>query len=222
MSSKRVFALAATVAGCLAFAGAAQASPGAPGVGDPYFPLEGNGGYDAQHYDLTFTTTRRPTGSRASRSSPRAPRRTCRASTSTCSSSTSTGVTVDRQRASFNRDGQELQITPAQRAPRGPDLRHHGPLRRRAADDRRLADRVRLALRLPAHRRRRVHGRRAQRGLDVVPGLRPPAGQGEVHVPRQRPEGLGVVANGALKYHGPARQVDSGSGTNRCRWLPTW
>ncbi|WP_035812591.1 M1 family metallopeptidase [Jiangella gansuensis] len=27
-------------------------SPGEPGAGDPYFPLAGNGGYDAVHYDL--------------------------------------------------------------------------------------------------------------------------------------------------------------------------
>ena len=27
-------------------------SPGASGIGDPYFPLDGNGGYDVQHYDL--------------------------------------------------------------------------------------------------------------------------------------------------------------------------
>ena len=26
--------------------------PGAPGAGDPYFPLDGNGGYDVGHYDL--------------------------------------------------------------------------------------------------------------------------------------------------------------------------
>src|SRR5262249_8449367 len=26
--------------------------PGAPGAGDPFFPLEGNGGYDVSHYDL--------------------------------------------------------------------------------------------------------------------------------------------------------------------------
>ncbi|MET0763264.1 MAG: M1 family metallopeptidase [Blastococcus sp.] len=26
--------------------------PGAPGIGDPYFPLDGNGGYDVGHYDL--------------------------------------------------------------------------------------------------------------------------------------------------------------------------
>lgn len=26
--------------------------PGAPGIGDPYFPTDGNGGYDVRHYDL--------------------------------------------------------------------------------------------------------------------------------------------------------------------------
>ena len=40
-------------------AGSAQASvvkfsPGAAGIGDPYFPLDGNGGYDVSHYDLNF------------------------------------------------------------------------------------------------------------------------------------------------------------------------
>ncbi len=29
-------------------------SPGAPGVGDPYYPLYGNGGYDVQHYKLAI------------------------------------------------------------------------------------------------------------------------------------------------------------------------
>jgi hypothetical protein len=28
---------------------------GAPGIGDPYVPLEGNGGYDVRHYDLSFS-----------------------------------------------------------------------------------------------------------------------------------------------------------------------
>src|SRR5690348_16753865 len=28
--------------------------PGAPGIGDPYFPTDGNGGYDVKHYDLTI------------------------------------------------------------------------------------------------------------------------------------------------------------------------
>jgi hypothetical protein len=29
--------------------------PGAPGIGDPYFPLDGNGGYDVKHYLLDFS-----------------------------------------------------------------------------------------------------------------------------------------------------------------------
>jgi aminopeptidase N len=33
-------------------ASAAGAGPGAPGIGDPYYPTYGNGGYDVSHYDL--------------------------------------------------------------------------------------------------------------------------------------------------------------------------
>ncbi len=33
-------------------ASAASFSPGAPGIGDPYYPASGNGGYDVSHYDL--------------------------------------------------------------------------------------------------------------------------------------------------------------------------
>jgi hypothetical protein len=33
-------------------ASAGAFSPGAPGAGDPFFPLAGNGGYDVRHYSL--------------------------------------------------------------------------------------------------------------------------------------------------------------------------
>ncbi|WP_338674074.1 M1 family metallopeptidase [Streptomyces sp. SCSIO 30461] len=33
-------------------ASAADSAPGAPGMGDPYYPASGNGGYDVSHYDL--------------------------------------------------------------------------------------------------------------------------------------------------------------------------
>lgn len=36
-------------------ASAAEPSPGSPGVGDPYYPDYGNGGYDVSHYDLRLT-----------------------------------------------------------------------------------------------------------------------------------------------------------------------
>ncbi|MEU3505221.1 M1 family metallopeptidase, partial [Streptomyces hundungensis] len=36
-------------------ASAADFTPGAPGIGDPYYPASGNGGYDVSHYDLRLT-----------------------------------------------------------------------------------------------------------------------------------------------------------------------
>jgi hypothetical protein len=42
----------ATSVGLTAAAQPDKATAGAAGLGDPYFPLDGNGGYDVQHYDL--------------------------------------------------------------------------------------------------------------------------------------------------------------------------
>ncbi|WP_433266019.1 M1 family metallopeptidase [Actinosynnema sp. CS-041913] len=43
----------ATAASLLLLAGTASAAePGAPGIGDPYYPNAGNGGYDVSHYDI--------------------------------------------------------------------------------------------------------------------------------------------------------------------------
>ena len=36
----------------LAGGGHGEPTPGAPGIGDAYYPLDGNGGYDVEHYDL--------------------------------------------------------------------------------------------------------------------------------------------------------------------------
>ncbi|ATW51705.1 M1 family metallopeptidase [Streptomyces xantholiticus] len=44
-------ALAATLVLAIP-ASAANSSAGAPGIGDPYYPAAGNGGYDVSHYDL--------------------------------------------------------------------------------------------------------------------------------------------------------------------------
>ena len=44
--------LAVPATGAVAAPGGAPPSPGAPGIGDPYFPLDGNGGYDVAHYAL--------------------------------------------------------------------------------------------------------------------------------------------------------------------------
>ena len=53
---RRFVVLAVLALTALVPAGAAAAppvyTPGAPGFGDEYFPLDGNGGYDVHHYDL--------------------------------------------------------------------------------------------------------------------------------------------------------------------------
>jgi hypothetical protein len=56
--SKRVLLLAG--AALLLTAGAAEAvdfTPGSAGLGDPFFPNAGNGGYDVSHYGLTLDYT---------------------------------------------------------------------------------------------------------------------------------------------------------------------
>src|SRR3954469_21808050 len=57
MRRRRGIAAAVAAFFVLAAPAAAQApggTPGADGVGDPYFPQEGNGGYDVRNYDLTL------------------------------------------------------------------------------------------------------------------------------------------------------------------------
>lgn len=53
MRKTLIVSIASTVALLLAIpASAANPAPGAPGIGDPYYPTYGNGGYDVSHYDL--------------------------------------------------------------------------------------------------------------------------------------------------------------------------
>lgn len=93
-------------------ASASPAGPGAPGIGDPYYPTYGNGGYDVAHYDLDLgyqPATDTLTG------------------TTTVTATATQGltsfdldfaldvskVTVDGRRAGFTTSGeQELVITP--------------------------------------------------------------------------------------------------------------
>ncbi|WP_433544808.1 M1 family metallopeptidase [Streptomyces sp. CA-294286] len=52
---RRIFAPGVLAAATLLLAvpaSAASFAPGAPGIGDPYYPASGNGGYDVSHYDL--------------------------------------------------------------------------------------------------------------------------------------------------------------------------
>jgi aminopeptidase N len=87
-------------------------SAGAASIGDPYFPDQGNGGFDVRHYDIAFTYD--PATKRMD------------ATTTITATATQdldrfnldfrgpeiTGLNVDKHKASFQRDGQELVVTP--------------------------------------------------------------------------------------------------------------
>ena len=151
--------------------GESAGAPGAPGIGDPYYPLDGNGGYDVAHYDLDLTydpATDVLTGVAAIDA----------AALEDLSSFNLDlvglevrSVTVDGNEAAWSRAGQELTITPEDGLDHGQDFTvvvdydgvprdHRGRLR---------------GIRLHAHRRRRDRGGPAARRRDLVPGERPPA-----------------------------------------------
>ena len=92
--------------------GATTYTAGSQGVGDPYFPLAGNGGYDVGHYDLTLSYD--PAAHRLDATA---------AITATATKNLSRfdldlagltvrSVTVDGRTARFRRSGQELVVTP--------------------------------------------------------------------------------------------------------------
>ncbi len=94
-------------------------TPGSSGGADPYFPLQGNGGYDVQHYDVTFSydpVTRRMVGTTA----------VVAVATQNLSrfNLDFTGlavreVRVNRAAATFTHEGQELAVTPSAGLPVG-------------------------------------------------------------------------------------------------------
>jgi aminopeptidase N len=94
-------------------AGAATFTPGAPGAGDPFFPLAGNGGYDVGNYSLRldFEPQNNALDARAVISA-RATQDLSRFDLDLRGLHVGK-VTVDGTAAGFTRDGQELVIMPA-------------------------------------------------------------------------------------------------------------
>ena len=85
---------------------------GAPGVGDRYYPGYGNGGYDVRHYDLDLSydpATDRLDGSASVRA--KSKKHLCSFNLDLVGLEVRR-VKVDRRRASWTRDGQELIVTP--------------------------------------------------------------------------------------------------------------
>jgi aminopeptidase N len=117
--SARLGAVATAAASFLVIAASSAPTPGAPGIGDTYFPDLGNGGFDARHYDLDVAynpDTDRLDGRTTL---------TARATQTLSSFDLDlqklevTGVEVNGRRAEFTRDGDELRITPKGVLPKG-------------------------------------------------------------------------------------------------------
>ncbi|WP_371551164.1 M1 family metallopeptidase [Streptomyces sp. NBC_00554] len=125
-SARLALATAITVAAALtgpvsqaASTSSGAASPGAAGLGDPIFPLDGNGGYEVSRYTLDFDW--------------RAPKTPFEASTTIKATATQAlsrfnldfagntlhEVTVNGRPAATVRDGDELVVTPASALARG-------------------------------------------------------------------------------------------------------
>jgi len=88
-------------------------SPGAPGLGDPFFPLAGNGGYEVDHYALNLGYE---PGANELDGTALIVARTMQGLSRfdlDLRGFVVASVLVDGRRASFTRDGQELVITPA-------------------------------------------------------------------------------------------------------------
>lgn len=90
----------------------APGTPGAPGVGDPYFPLLGNGGFNVRHYDLTFEYAPDSDQIDATMVVEARATQTLSRFDLDLQQLFVRRVRVNGARADFARDGQELQITP--------------------------------------------------------------------------------------------------------------
>ena len=118
---RRLIAPAALVSALLLAAPAAAGgpAPGAPGIGDPYYPDYGNGGYDVAHYDLDLryqprTDLLQGTATIRARATQHLSRFDLDFGLKV------SGVRVNGVPASFTATGeQELQITPATAIPEG-------------------------------------------------------------------------------------------------------
>jgi len=166
------------------------ASPGARGIGDPYFPLDGNGGYDVAHYDL-YLAYHPATGVLVG-----AARVVARATEGL----SAFNLDFDGMRvASIRVGGQEAKGWARSRGEL--TVRPAAPIADRAffvtvalpgGASRAFLQRQRIGL--CPHRGRGACGRRAARRVDLVPGQRPSVRQGHLHLPR--PSSAGPAGGG--------------------------
>jgi aminopeptidase N len=105
-------------------AGAAPppATPGSVGIGDPYYPLDGNGGYDVKHYDLAIRYN--PASDSLAGVADIRARATQRLSAFNLDLDglTIRSITVDGHAAKWSRSGTELTVTPRRSLGKGHDF----------------------------------------------------------------------------------------------------
>ncbi|GAB2757295.1 M1 family metallopeptidase [Salinifilum aidingensis] len=102
-------------------AAATGAQPGSPGIGDPYFPNYGNGGYDVEHYDIDVNY--QPKTDHLSGTT----RITARATQELSSFNLDfalqpESVAVNGQPAQFSQQGSEVTVTPGSEVSTGDTL----------------------------------------------------------------------------------------------------
>ncbi|GIH19317.1 M1 family metallopeptidase [Rugosimonospora africana] len=89
-----------------------MAAPGASGAGDPYFPQDGNGGYDVGHYDLAVGYDPASGVLTGHATVDAVATQSLSAFDLDLTGLTVSGVTVNGRAAAWTRDGGELVITP--------------------------------------------------------------------------------------------------------------
>ncbi|MEU2714965.1 M1 family metallopeptidase [Streptomyces sp. NPDC007205] len=117
--SARLGAVATAAASFLVIGASPAPTPGAPGIGDAYFPRLGNGGFDALHYDLDVAYA--PDTGRLDGRTTLIARATQNLSSFDLDLQQLqiTKVEVNGRRAEFTRDGDEVTITPRRSLARG-------------------------------------------------------------------------------------------------------
>jgi len=103
--------------------GGAHATPGSEGVGDPYFPEAGNGGYDVTHYALTLTYTPDTHALTGTAQITARATRGLSAFDLDFKGMEVKSLTVDGRKTSWTRKGQELRVRPPSALPKGRTFR---------------------------------------------------------------------------------------------------
>jgi aminopeptidase N len=107
------------LAGTPAGAASSPGTPGSAGAGDPYYPLDGNGGYDVKHYDLAIKYAPASDALAGVVKIRALATQRLSAFNLDLDGLTIRSVTVDGRPAKWSRDGTELTVTPRRSLSKG-------------------------------------------------------------------------------------------------------